>query len=55
MNLGEEHFFKFDDGGSKIDWSLEYDINHNYNWIVELKLKLKNYIDENKKLLLIEE
>ena len=46
MDLGEEHFLKLDDGGNEIDWSLEYDIDHNYNWVVELKLKINNSIDE---------
>ena len=55
MDLGEEHFLKLNDGGNEIDWSLGYDINHNYDWVAELKLKIKNSIDENKKLLLIEE
>ena len=55
MDLGEEHFLKLNDGGNEIDWSLGYYINHNYDWVAELKLKIKNSIDENKKLLLIEE
>ena len=55
MDLGEEHFFKLDDGGNEIDWSLGYDIDHNYNWVKELKLKINNYIDDNKKLFLIKE
>ena len=46
MNLGQEHFLKLDDGGSEIYWSLGYDITHNYNWVVELKLKINNSIDE---------
>ena len=29
MDLDKEHFLKLDDWGSKINWSLEYDINHN--------------------------
>ena len=33
MDLGEEYFLKLDDGGSEIDWSLGYIINHNYNWV----------------------
>ena len=48
MDLGEEHFLKLDDGGSEIDWSLGYNINHNYNWVKELKLKLKNSLDDKK-------
>ena len=30
-------------------------IDHNYNWVKELKLKINNSIDENEKLLLITE
>ena len=48
MDLSEELFLKLDDGGSKINWSLGYDINHNYNSVAELKLKIKHSIDENK-------
>ena len=35
MDLGEEHFLQLDDGGSEIDWSLGYNINHNDNWVKE--------------------
>ena len=55
IDLGEEIFLKLDDGGSEIDWSLGYNINHNYNLVKELKLQLKKSLDDNKKLLLIEE
>ena len=55
MDLGEERFLKLDDGGSEIDWSLGYNIHHNNNWVAELKLQLNNSLDDNKKLLLIEE
>ena len=55
IDLGEEYFLKLDDGGSKIDWSLGYNINPNYNWVKKLKFQLKYFLDDNKKLLLIEE
>ena len=55
MDLGEEHFLKLNDGGSDIDWSEGYDINHNYNFLAALSLKFKNFIDDNTKMLLVEE
>ena len=55
MDLGEEYFSKLDDGGPDIDWSKGYDINHNYNFLAALSLKFKHSIDDNTKMLLIEE
>ena len=55
MDLGEEHFLKLNDGGPDFDWSEGYDINHNYNFLASLSLKIKNSIDVNSKMLLIEE
>ena len=55
MDVGEEHLLKLNDGGPDIDWSEGYDINHNYNFLAALSLEFKNSIDENKKMLLIEE
>ena len=55
MDLGEEHFLKLNDGDLDIDWPEGYDINHNYDFLASLSLKFKNSIDENKKILLIEE
>ena len=46
---------KLNDGGPDIDWSEGYDINRNYNFLAALSLEFKNSIDENKKMLLIEE
>ena len=43
------------DGDSDIDWSEGYGINHNFNFISALSLKFKKSIDENTKMLLIEE
>ena len=55
MDLGEEKFLNLNDGGPDIDWSEEYDINHNYNFLAALSLKFKKSLDENIKMLLIEE
>ena len=41
IDLGEEYVLKLDDGGSEIDWSLGYDFDHKYNWIKELKSRIK--------------
>ena len=55
MDLGEDDFLKLSDGSPGIYWSEGYNINHNNNFLAELHLKFKNSIDENKKMLLIEE
>ena len=37
MRLGEEHILQLDNGDSNIDWSLGYDISHNYSWVAEIQ------------------
>ena len=48
-------FLKIDNEGNEIDWLPGYNINHNYNWVAELKVKLKILLMKTKQLLLIEE
>ena len=33
--------FKLEDGNGTIDWSLGYDIKHNYDWLKDLRLNNK--------------
>ena len=40
---------QLDEGGIDKDWSLGYDIKHNYNWLEDLKFKTFYFLTKNRR------
>ena len=54
IDLGEEQLLQLSDGGDDIDWSINFNNDHNYNWVNEMQHIDKKLNNDNEQMFTVE-